>query len=120
MNHLEDLYQLQAGYEKRAQEAQAKAAHAMARLLDIAETDTGQARRVRSFLAAAFNAEGHSFNLFDLRALDVEISDDVLVTMDALRWGRSDLYRLLPDGYERMTQLVETWGLGRAFAVKPE
>lgn len=97
----------------------ARAAQAYSRLLDIGQTDTGQAARVRRFIAATFN-ERYTFNLFDLRALDPEISDDILACMDALRWARADLYKLVPDGLERVQGIIFDWGMGPVLAVPPE
>ena len=51
------------------------------------------------------------FDPFDLRAVDVEISDDMLVCLDALRWGKADLYKLVPDGDRRVRAVIEAWGL---------
>lgn len=92
-------------WEQRAQAAQAKAAQALLRLIELAErSDTGQARRVAGFLASAFNGTRYPFDLLELRMLDVSLSDDALACIDALRWGKADLYKLLPDGERRMAQ----------------
>lgn len=100
----------QKEWERRAGEAQAKAAHAYARLIDHATgSDSGQARRIAQFIAAAYNGHDYAFDLFDLRALDVEISDDVLACMDALRWGKLDLHHLIPNGDEMVRNILRTW-----------
>jgi hypothetical protein len=102
----------QKEWSQRASVAQAQAAHAYARLIDIAEhSDTGQASRVASFLAATYNGHAYSFDLFDLRALDVPISDDMLIALDALRWGRSDLHNLIPDGESKVRRILKAWGI---------
>lgn len=99
-------------WAQRASAAQAKAAHAYARLIEIAEhSDTGQASRVASFLAATYNGHAYTFDLFDLRALDVPISDDMLTAIDALRWGRSDLHNLVPDGEGKIRNILKAWGI---------
>lgn len=72
---LTDLIAAQAIWEARANEAQGKAAQAYARLMDIANSDTGQSTRVRRFIAASFNGVRYRFDLFGLRALDFETSD---------------------------------------------
>ncbi len=101
-------------WEARAQQAQAKAAQAYLRLVELAErSDTGQARRVARFLASTFNGEAYPFDLFELRALDVALSDDALTCIDALRWGRADLYKLLPDGEHRIAALITSWGIDK-------
>ena len=99
-------------WTNRAAAVQGQAAQALARLLNIAEeSDTGQARRVANFIAASFNGRAYTFDLFDLRALDVTISDDVLVCMDALRWAKTDLFNLVPDGYKRIERVIHAWGI---------
>lgn len=94
--------------------ATAAGAQAFARLLRLAEElDSGQARRVARFLASTFDGESFAFDLFDLRAVDVALSDDMLRCLDALRWGRADLYTLVPDGEARVRAVIERWGLHR-------
>ena len=99
-------------WEQRARAAQSKAAQGLLRLVEFAERfDTGQARRVALFLAACFNGDDYPFDLFELRGLDVELSDDALACIDALRWAKADLYKLLPDGEARMERLIKAWGI---------
>jgi hypothetical protein len=84
-------------------------------LVELAErSDTGQARRVARFLASTYNGEAYPFDLFDLRVLDVTLSDDALVCIDALRWGRADLYKLLPNGERRIAAVISNWGLDKS------
>jgi hypothetical protein len=99
-------------WENRAIEAQRRAAQAYARLLELAERhDSGQVRTVATFLAATFNGSDFPFDLFDLRTLDVALADDALACIDALRWGKADLYKLVPDGEARVAQVIKDWGL---------
>ncbi len=101
-------------WRQRAQEAQATAAQAYARLLAMAETqDSGQIRRVAQFIASTYNGQAFPFDLFELRAVDVAISDDMLLCLDALRWGKADLFKLVPDGERRVRAVCEDWGLAR-------
>ena len=96
----------------RKGEATAKGGHAFLRLLQLAETrDSGQVRRVALFIAATYNGEAFPFDLFELRAVDEAISDDMLLCIDALRWGQSDLHSLVPDGDRRVRAVIEQWGL---------
>ena len=39
--------------------------------------------------------------MFELRAADLAISDDMRLCIDVLRWGQFDLYRLVPYGDRR-------------------
>ena len=69
-------------------------AHAFARLLKPAEErDSGQILRIARFLAAAYNGQAFQFDLFELRAVDIVISNDMRCCLDALRWGRAGLLR---------------------------
>ena len=96
----------------RKGEATAKGGHAFERLLQLAETrDSGQIHRIALFIAATYNGEAFPFYLFELRAVDEAVGDDMLLCMDALRWGRTDLYRLVPDGDKRVKMVIEKWDL---------
>lgn len=99
-------------YAARSSVAQSKAAQAFARLMHLAETrDSGQVPRIAQFLASTYNGTAFPWDAFDLRRLDVEISDDMLTCLDALRWGKADLYKLVPDGDKRVEAIIELWGL---------
>lgn len=81
-------------------------------MLDIAETrSSGQVRRVAQFLASSFNGQVFPLDLFELRAVDVAISDDMLTCIDALRWGKADLFKLVPDGEQRVLAVLDLWGI---------
>ena len=96
----------------RACEATRTGALAFVRLLQLAEQrDSGQIGRVVRFIAATYNGDAFKLDPFELRAVDVVISDDMLLCLDALRWGRSDLYRLVPDGDRRVRDVIQRWGL---------
>ena len=87
-------------------------AQAFARLLKLAEErNSGQIPRIAKFIASTYNGDAFPFDLFELRAIDIEISDDMLLCIDALRWGRADLYSLVPDGDKRVRAVIELWGL---------
>ena len=96
----------------RKGEATAKGGHAFQRLLQLAETrDSGQVRRVALFIAATYTRPALPFAPFALRAGGEAISDDMLLCIDALRWGQSDLHSLVPDGDRRVRAVIEQWGL---------
>lgn len=75
-----------------------------------ADRDSGQIRRVAQFIASTYDGQTFPYDLFELRALDVEISDDMLLCLDALRWGKADLYKLVPDGERRVQEICANWG----------
>lgn len=108
----EEIDRQQREWDQRAMASQAKAAQAYARLIDLAETrDSGQIRTIARFIASTFDSEAFSFDLFELRMVDVDISDDMLACLDALRWGKADLYKLVPDGRERILTICKSWNL---------
>ena len=100
-NHLDPDDDMQRMVLRKG-EATEKGGHAYQRRLQLAETsDSGEVRRVAFFIAAIYNGEAFPFDLFELRAVDEAISDDMLLCIDALRWGQSDLHSLVPDGDRR-------------------
>ena len=112
VNPPDDIAQELDACATRSRDATAQGAQAFARLLQLAEQrNSGQIVRVVQFIAATYNGQAFAFDLFDLRALDVAISDDMLRCLDALRWARADLYTLIPDGDARVCAVIERWGL---------
>lgn len=97
-------------WTRRAEHAQALAAQAYARLLTLAQGETGQAGRAAKFLAATYNSAAYHFDLLELRAVNVEVSDDMLTCLDALRWGKTDLHTLVPAGARRVQAIITAWG----------
>jgi hypothetical protein len=99
-------------FDARSRQATEAAAQAFARLLKLAEErESGQIPCIARFLAATYNGQAFQFDLFELRAVDVAISDDMLCCLDALRWARADLHTLVPDGDARVRAVIECWGL---------
>ena len=101
-----------AACDARSLQATQAGTHAFARLLKLAEErDSGQIPRIARFLAATYNGQAFPFDLFELRAVDIAISDDMLSCLDALRWGRADLHTLIPDGDARVRAVIDRLGL---------
>ena len=99
-------------YRQRASAAQGRASQAFARLLYLAEhRNSGQVRTVVQLLASTYNGQSSPFDLFKLRSVDVQISNDLLLCLDALRWGKADLYNLVPDGDRRTKNVINDWDL---------
>jgi hypothetical protein len=106
-----DLEESEA-WAQRAARAQAAAAQAYARLVHLAEShDSGQVRRVAQFLASTYDGTTFPLDPFELRCVDIAISDDMLTCLDALRWGKADLFKLIPDGERRVQAICAAWGL---------
>lgn len=110
--NFEELDRQDREWAERASKAQASAALAYDRLLRLAERSrSGQVRVVARFLASTFDGQTFPLDPFDLRAVDVAIGDDMLLCLDALRWGKADLYKLVPDGNARILAICDAWGL---------
>lgn len=96
-------------WDRQGRAAQAKAAQAYERLLSIAERqDSGQAGVLASLIAATYSSR-YQLDLFELRRLDVGIADDVIACIDALRWGRAELFKLVPNGEYRIEEVIASW-----------
>jgi len=101
-----------AQFDTLSRQATQAGAQAFARLLELAEErESGQIPRIVRFLAASYNGQAFAFDLFELRAVDIAIGDDMLCCLDALRWGRADLHTLIPDGDARVRAVIDRWGL---------
>jgi hypothetical protein len=101
-----------AACDSRSRQATQAGAQAFTRLLKLAEEgDSGQIGRIARFLAATYNGKAFPLDLFELRAVDIAISDDMLTCVDAMRWGRADLHTLVPEGDARVQVVIERWGL---------
>lgn len=75
--------------------------------MSLRRRGVGQTQRVAAFISSTFNGRTFPFDLFELRAVDVGISDDMLWCLDALRWARADLYTLVPNGELRVREIVQ-------------
>ncbi|TDM06553.1 MAG: hypothetical protein C4K60_18685 [Ideonella sp. MAG2] len=106
----DDVRTALAQLDARSRQATQAGALACERLLRLAEQgDSGQIRRIACFLAATYNGRAFPLDLYELRAVDVAVSDDMLCCLDALRWGRADLHTLVPDGDARVRAVRHCW-----------
>jgi hypothetical protein len=82
---------------------------AVARLLVIAKTDSGQARRVSDFLLAWHNAdENGGWNPVDLWQLDTVIAQDILLVTEFIA-----VEHKYPDDLGFAPEIAEVWNLWR-------
>lgn len=101
-----------AAYDAQSLQSTQAGAQAYLRLLALAEErDSGQVPRIAHFLAATYNGRAFPFDVYELRAVDIAISDDMLCCLDALRWARADLHTIIPDGDARVRAVIKRWGL---------
>lgn len=86
---------------------------AVARLFDIARSDTGQARRVADFLMAWWNAgDLGGFDIADLFALDRAVAADMTTVFAFLGHHHSAIYADAFDLREDMKALIALWRPG--------
>lgn len=111
MNH-DEFERQQANWARRAQESTGAAATAFEHLLVVAETgSSGQARTVARILAGLYNGQDFPIDPYELRGLDIALSDAVLACLDGLRWGKQDIHTLVPSGDARTRAVLERHGI---------
>lgn len=83
----------------------AAARHALDRLIEIARSDTGQARLVANFLLAWWNGDdcGH-FPIADLFGVDATIATHMTTIIGFLGQHESAIY---PDAFGRKAEMIE-------------
>ncbi len=81
---------------------------AFERLLNLAKSDTGQARRVANFLLAWWNADSPGgFDIADLFAVDMAISEDMATVFSWLATRSEAEY---PTGYRaEIEAIIQLW-----------
>jgi hypothetical protein len=95
--------------QARARVATGAGVVAFAELLDLAETSqSGQGRHIARFLAGLFNGTAFPLDLYDLRLVDIALSDRMLACLDAHRWAEADLHTLVP---QRVLAVLERWSI---------
>ena len=108
---MRDLDTQMQQWEHRATQAQARGAHAFARLLVIAEYEQGGQACVVAWFLRSLYGNDVLLDPFALRAVEVDVSDDMLACLDTLRWAKADLCELVPNGHTRLRRLIERWSL---------
>jgi hypothetical protein len=101
-------------WAERAYAATDTATQALTRLLEFAETRrSDQSQVIAQFFGALWIRDGEprAFDFYNLRLLDVQISDDMLAIIDFVRWGRCSIGDLIIDGHIRIETMLEAWGM---------
>ncbi|MCJ9674012.1 MULTISPECIES: hypothetical protein [unclassified Neorhizobium] len=81
---------------------------ALEKLLNIAQGDTGQGRRVTNFLLAWWNADIHGgFDLTDLANVDREVSEDMATVFAWLARAEDVVYPY--DYRSEIEQVIARW-----------
>lgn len=102
----------EATWAQRGDQATSAAMDAFDRLVRFAESsERGQGQTVARFLAALLDV--YPLDVYDLRAVDIAISDDMLTCLEAVRWNRVSVLDLVPNGHERCIALCKARGYFR-------
>ena len=84
------VYSQQCDRDARGSAAQAAAAQAFDWLVGLAETrDSDQPKRVARFVGSTYDGEAFLVDLCMLSTFDIDIGDDMLICIDALRWRQA-------------------------------
>lgn len=83
---------------------------ALRRLFPIAQSDTGQSRRVAAFLLGLYNGDRFKFDLTDLRGLDYALHDDCLSVLRMDHSPAKEVHLYFERGGELFERLAEDWG----------
>lgn len=101
-----------AAYAQRLPEIRADGVAAAARLLDVAQGDTGQARRIAAFLLGLYNGSRFPFDLTDLRGLDFALHRDCMSVLEMDFTPEVEIHRHFENGGALFERLAVDWGLG--------
>lgn len=88
---------------------EAQGVAALKRLLPIAESDTGQSRRIARFLLGLYNGTRFPFDLTELRCIDFDLFEDCLAVLHMDHQPERELHRYFEGGGERFEALARHW-----------
>lgn len=83
---------------------------ALLRLLPVAQSDTGQSKRIARFLLSLYNGRRFPFDLTDLRGIDYELHDDCLAVLRMDHVLAQEVHHYFENGGEVFERLAQDWG----------
>lgn len=105
-----DFYQRVQLIERQRDAVRRSGQPALARLVTVAQRDTGQSAVVGRFLLGLYNGLNFPFCLTDLRALDQELHNDCLAVL-AMDWSpEREVHELIENGTAIWQGLIKRWG----------
>lgn len=84
---------------------------ALKRLMRVAQSDTGQSKRVAHFLLGLFNGDRFAFDLTDFRGLDLQLFDDCMKVLRMDYSPELEVHKYFDDGGELFERLARDWGV---------
>ncbi len=101
-----------AAYQERLPEIRAAGVAAAQRLLNVAQSDTGQSRRVARFLLGLYNGTRFPFDLTDLRGIDFALHRDCMSVLAMDFTPEVEIHRHFENGGALFERLAADWGWG--------
>ena len=92
-------------------EIEAKGREALGRLFQVAQSDTGQSRRVAAFLLGCYNGTRFPFDLTDFRGLDYELFDDCMTVLRMDSQPLQEVHRYFENGGKRFEEMAQLHGI---------
>lgn len=83
---------------------------ALRRLLQVAGSDTGQARICGLFLLSLYDGARYPFNLRDMRGLDKSLHDDCLAVLQLDHAPDVEIHERVGDGQYTWGRMIVRWG----------
>lgn len=108
--HFAELKAVRAARAQMWPETEREGVAALHRLFTIAQSDTGQSRRVARFLLGLYNSTRFPFALDDLRGLDYAIQDDVIALLKMDMTCMKEVHRYIDDGGAKFEDMARDWG----------
>jgi len=99
-----------AARRERRPTIEAEGLAALRRLLPIAQSDTGQSRRIARFLLGLYNGTRFKFDLTDFRGLDYALHDDCLAVLRMDHVPAMEVHKYFERGGAIFEQLAFDWG----------
>lgn len=109
---LEARHAAEADAEQRLASVEKLGPTALLRLVEVARGDSGQSHHCRRILLAIYNGSRWPLDPTRLRALDGDLQQAALITLEWATFSRRELHEYLDDGEKLMRRfrLIETGG----------
>lgn len=82
---------------------------ALKRLLAVAQSNTGQSRRIAFFLLGLYDGARFPFDLADFRGLDYAIFQDCMSVLALDNQPEFDIHKYFANGSEMFERLASSW-----------
>lgn len=105
------MYEVRATLAAERPAVDANGKEALGRLFKIAQSDTGQARRVAVFLLGCYNGTRFPFDLTDFRTLDYELFQDCMAVLRMDYQPQQEVHMYFSQGGQRFEKLATDWGV---------